>query len=105
MRRKAAEIARLPGVNRSSRSFSLQKQSNPSGGLKDLEVERLVILGLQGGPAGWAVRDASGRVLDSEAGPAVLGGPGTEALVVRKPGLRLANDWSIQLVPRGKTDL
>lgn len=69
-------------------------------GLKsDALVERIVILGLPGGPAGWkaTVQDSS-QALQAAPGPLRLKQGLPEAsLVIRKPGLAIAAEWSIRL--------
>lgn len=63
-------------------------------------IERLVVLGLADGPQGWAATLTAGgqqTPLDAAPGP-LYGRQGAPdlALVVRKAGLPLVGDWSIQ---------
>lgn len=62
----------------------------------DVVVERIIVLGLEGSPARWQVA-VGGRKLEAAPGPLVLrpGAPGA-ALVVRKPGLAINEDWSLE---------
>ncbi len=68
-------------------------------GLKtDAVVEKIVVLGLPGGPEGWrAVVQGSGQALDTAPGPIRLKqGLPQAGLVVRKPGLAITGDWAVR---------
>lgn len=61
------------------------------------DIERIIVLGLHGKKGSWQVSLAgSGSILDAAAGPLSLQ-PGLpdSALVIRKPGLSIAEDWSV----------
>lgn len=64
-----------------------------------------MILGLWGGPQGWAATLAStGQQLDAAPGPLYnKAGLPEVALVVRKAGLPVNGDWAIQLA-RGQLE-
>jgi alpha 1,3-glucosidase len=75
---------------------SLVPASGAAGSLRsDVVVERIIVLGLPGGLAGWQVSLGSQR-LEAEPGPILMepGLPDT-GLVVRKPGVKAAEEWSI----------
>ena len=61
------------------------------------EIERIIILGLHSNAGRWQVSvDGSGTRLEAAAGPLTLQqGLPDAALVVRKPGLLVAADWSL----------
>lgn len=63
-------------------------------------IERIVVLGLPGGPAAWRVALQGGGALEAAPGPVTTTAPGAEdhiqaALVVRAPGVRAGDDWAI----------
>mmetsp|Transcript_29785 Transcript_29785/g.50032 ORF Transcript_29785/g.50032 Transcript_29785/m.50032 type:complete len:896 (+) Transcript_29785:175-2862(+) len=62
-------------------------------------IERIVVLGLATPPA--LVKDHKGRLLEAAAGPVNANDPHgpRSALVVRKPDLNLAGEWSVAFVP------
>ena len=63
-------------------------------------IDRIVVLGLPDGPAGWgvAVEGAGARQLDAAPGPLYLKeGLADVALVVRRAGLPAQGDWSLRL--------
>ena len=62
-------------------------------------IERIVVLGLAGGPNGWQVKLQGGSALQAAPGPLVLRpelASSTAALVIRKPDLPVADDWILQ---------
>lgn len=77
--------------------------TSPSTGGGDLvnvvSIERIIVLGLAGGPTGWRVSLTKPRSapLDAHPGPILLE-PGVpdNALVVRRPGIMAGIDWSIR---------
>ena len=101
------------------RSFSMRKDGDlklklrnvpgklpPSSGLPGMDpnfestatINKVVILGLPGGPQGWQVEFIDeDRVLESAPGPLYLqlGLPEEAALVIRNPGLKVDSDWEI----------
>ena len=64
------------------------------------EIERIVVLGLPGGPKGWKVsRQDAQQTVDAEPGPIMMKpelADSTPALVVRKPNLLIGEDWSLK---------
>lgn len=62
-------------------------------------VERIIVLGLPGGPVGWrATVQGSSQALQAGPGPLRLKQGLPEAgLVIRKPGLAISAEWSIHL--------
>ena len=61
-------------------------------------IDRIVVLGLEGGPAGWSASlEGSGQQLAAAPGP-LYNRPGVPdaALVVRKAGLPVAGDWAVR---------
>lgn len=68
----------------------------------EVVIDRVVVLGLTDGPQGWTATLVSGadgkqRVLEAAPGPLYQReGLPQLALVVRKAGLPLRGDWSIQ---------
>lgn len=62
-------------------------------------IDRVVVLGLPGGPASWHAAGADGSQLEAAPGPLYLK-PGLPdvALVVRRAGLPVRGDWSIQFI-------
>jgi len=62
-------------------------------------IERVVLLGLPGGPAAWRVQLEGGGALEAAPGPLSTTAPGAEehaaALVVRAPGVRAGDDWAL----------
>ncbi|PSC68247.1 putative glucan 1,3-alpha-glucosidase [Micractinium conductrix] len=66
----------------------------------ETSIDRIVVLGLPDGPAGWgvAVEGAGARQLDAAPGPLYLKeGLADVALVVRRAGLPAQGDWSLRL--------
>ena len=66
----------------------------------DEGIERIVVLGLPGGPGAWRVALQGGGALEAAPGPVTTTAPGAEAhtaaaLVVRAPGVRAGDDWAI----------
>lgn len=65
-----------------------------------VSIDRIVVLGLADGPQGWAVRLVSGgeqRQLSAAPGPLYnKEGLPEVGLVVRKAGLPVRGDWSLQ---------
>lgn len=62
-------------------------------------IERIIVLGLAGGPNGWQVKLQGGGALQAAPGPLVLRpelASSTAALVIRKPDLPVADDWILQ---------
>ena len=81
------------------RSAALGKQGFAS----DESIERIVVLGLPGGPAAWRVALQGGGALEAAPGPVSTTAPGAEAaataaLVVRAPGVRAGDDWAISFM-------
>lgn len=61
------------------------------------EIERIVIVGLAGGAREWAA-SSNGQTLEAEAGPIQFKeGLPNVALIVRRPGFKIGQDWSIKL--------
>ena len=63
----------------------------------DNDIERIIVLGLPSVKGKWQVSvEGTGASLDAAAGPVALQ-PGLpdSVLVVRKPGLSVASDWSL----------
>ncbi len=62
-------------------------------------VERIVVLGLAGGPSRWRARLEGGAQLDAAPGPVSTTAPwahaAANALVLRAPPLRVGDDWTI----------
>lgn len=70
----------------------------PDGTFKpENKIEKIVILGLAGGPAKWTV-SLNGVELDASPGPIRLDPdlPQNLAMVIRKPGLSISSDWNIK---------
>ncbi|KAL6012302.1 putative glucan 1,3-alpha-glucosidase [Asimina triloba] len=64
----------------------------------DCVVERIIILGLKHGAKGALVESVN-RGVDIEAGPVMLrGGAKPVARVIRKPNVRIADDWTIKIL-------
>eukprot|EP00208_Stichococcus_sp_RCC1054_P007303 CAMPEP_0206145352 /NCGR_PEP_ID=MMETSP1473-20131121/27104_1 /ASSEMBLY_ACC=CAM_ASM_001109 /TAXON_ID=1461547 /ORGANISM="Stichococcus sp, Strain RCC1054" /LENGTH=887 /DNA_ID=CAMNT_0053541521 /DNA_START=68 /DNA_END=2731 /DNA_ORIENTATION=- len=63
----------------------------------EVKVERIVVLGLPGGPKGWQVAVVGGSALEAASDAA------GHALVVKQPALAVAADWSVQLTPAAAT--
>ena len=64
-------------------------------------IERIVVLGLAGGPNRWQVKLQGGSALQAASGPLVLRpelASSTVALVIRKPDLLVADDWTLQFL-------
>ncbi len=64
-----------------------------------LVVERLVFMGLEGGPGKWGVVHGE-RALEAAPGACNVRAGGVGCLVVRKPGLSVAEDWEVKLVAK-----
>lgn len=78
----------------------------------EVVIDRIVVLGLQGGPEGWGARlvDVRGtRVqLSVESGPvSVKEGLPDVAVIVRQPKLAVHNDWRIEFykTPGGRKNV
>lgn len=74
----------------------------PSSGSKkfssDCTVERIILLGLSGGPKAALVEPGKKKV-EVESGPLFLRASGAaSALTIRKPNVRVADDWSIKIL-------
>lgn len=65
---------------------------------KELQIERLVIIGWTGKKAGLVAKGSDGKSLDVQWGPLYLrqGLPET-ALHLRKPELPVAEEWSVSV--------
>lgn len=69
----------------------------------EVAVERLVFVGLEGEASSWqavAVEAAGTRALQVVAGACNLRAGGANCVVVRNPGLRVGQDWQVQLSRR-----
>lgn len=68
-------------------------------------IERIVVMGLKGKESSWKVlsKGAPGQHAEAENGPLnrVAGMPDA-AVVIRKTGLLVDQDWSLQLVPSSR---
>ncbi|KAL7141890.1 hypothetical protein ABFS83_08G085100 [Erythranthe nasuta] len=61
-------------------------------------VERIILLGLSTQPK-TALIEPENRKVDITWGPLLLrGGPGPSVLTIRKPNVRIADDWTIQIL-------
>ena len=70
----------------------------PDGTFKpENKIEKIVVLGLAGGPAKWTV-SYNGVELDASPGPIRLNPdlPQNLAMVIRKPGLSISSDWNLK---------
>lgn len=64
----------------------------------DCKVERIILLGLSSGPKSALVEPANQKV-EIELGPLrVRGGKSPSVLTIRKPDVRIADDWSIKIL-------
>jgi len=80
------------------------RAAGSTGGMESaVEVERIVVLGLPGGPGSWHAEEMRPRpsLLHVAPGP-ILMEPGvpSNALVIRKPGLRVGEDFSVALMQK-----
>lgn len=74
------------------------QQVHSSGFQKELLIEKIVILGVDGRKEGWMARVAQGRALEVHWGPLHLReGLPDVAMHIRKPDLPVSQDWTIQL--------
>ncbi|CAH9070990.1 unnamed protein product [Cuscuta epithymum] len=64
----------------------------------DCTVERIILLGLSAGPK-TALVEPGDKKLQVESGPLLLrAGPPSSVVTVRKPNVRVADDWSIKIL-------
>jgi alpha 1,3-glucosidase len=65
------------------------------------KIEKIIILGLAGGPAKWTVSN-NGVELDASPGPIRLNPdlPQNLAMVIRKPGLSISSDWNLKFTKK-----
>ncbi|KAK6128410.1 hypothetical protein DH2020_037846 [Rehmannia glutinosa] len=93
-------------IHTSSFSFSNGKLTSSNMGTatggnnkfaSECTVERIILLGLSPAPKNALVKPANQKV-DVEWGPLLLrGGKGKSFLTIRKPNVRIADDWTIKL--------
>ncbi|KAL2521192.1 putative glucan 1 [Forsythia ovata] len=61
-------------------------------------VERIILLGFSPGPKNALIEPANEKV-DIELGPLLLrGGRGSSVITIRKPNVRIADDWTIKIL-------
>ena len=63
----------------------------------DVLVDRIVVLGVKS-PKKWSAKTHAGQSLECQSGPISLQAPwdDSQALVVRRTGLRVAEPWAVQ---------
>lgn len=74
---------------------------SPSGKLRfhtDCVIERIIILGHASGPKNALIGPSGNHKAEIEFGPLWLQGSGPDALTIRKPGVRVSEDWSIEIL-------
>lgn len=77
---------------------SSNMEPTSTGFSSDCIIERIILLGLAPGPKYALVQPANNKV-EIEMGPLRLGErPGPAALTIRKPGVRIADDWTIKIL-------
>ena len=79
---------------------------SPSRYITDMVIERIIIVGLKHKAASsLAKHKETGETYTVQKGPvAQKAGIAQEALIVRKPDLPVANDWSLQLTATSSVD-
>ncbi|XWS44651.1 hypothetical protein CRYUN_Cryun15aG0066300 [Craigia yunnanensis] len=63
----------------------------------DCIIERIILLGYTPGPKS-ALVEPGNRKAEIELGPLRLGGHAADVVTIRKPGVRVAEDWTIKLL-------
>ncbi|XVF61082.1 hypothetical protein PTKIN_Ptkin08bG0100700 [Pterospermum kingtungense] len=63
----------------------------------DCIIERIILLGYSPGPKSALVEPGNHKA-EIEVGPLRLGGHGGAAVTIRKPGVRVAEDWTIKIL-------
>nr|GMC68087.1 probable glucan 1,3-alpha-glucosidase [Ipomoea batatas] len=79
-------------------SLNLTPSSGSKKYLSDCRVERIIVLGLSGGPNSALVQPGNNKV-EVEKGPLLLlETQGPSVLTIRKPNVRVGDDWSIKIL-------